>query len=301
MEICLEADPSITAERAGNMLIGRIVVDKPLNRPNLVGIAFTNEDLMMKAMASGPWSVMSHNLNLQQWKPSQSLQEIDFSHMEFWIQIHNLPLDMMTKENAEKIGKILGKLNKVEDIMDGSGMRRVFLRIRVAIDISKPLCNGFWVPRDGKEKLWASLSEEYRFGNWIKAAPMREEERAVPMLDEVVMIVTDCRAGKSWKSTECIVKQRVFNDLSEDEGDLVEQNLNTNRKGKEKVEGCRELDSEDSRKTNLRRSDKHVGRNKSQGVQIGERSSDVPVGESVGIEEDIFAGIVLGKEDHEVG
>lgn len=52
---------------------------------------------------------------LKEWLPGQSLQEIDLKHTTFWIQIHGIPLEIMTLRNAIKISKALGNLVNVDE------------------------------------------------------------------------------------------------------------------------------------------------------------------------------------------
>ena len=40
---------------------------------------------------------------VKEWKKGEVLEEIIFTEIEFWIQIHNLPIEMMTSKNAEMI------------------------------------------------------------------------------------------------------------------------------------------------------------------------------------------------------
>lgn len=61
----------------------------------------------------------------------------------FWIQVHGLPLNQMTKENAEKIGNIFNGLLEIDLVSNEDVLVRLCLRIRVLIDTIKPLYEGF--------------------------------------------------------------------------------------------------------------------------------------------------------------
>ncbi|XVF08966.1 hypothetical protein REPUB_Repub07fG0050100 [Reevesia pubescens] len=75
MKIILENDSLNLGEMAKIILIGKILFDSPLNR---------------------------------------RVKEIDFSRIQYLVQIHNLPFDMLTKKNAEVIRKALGDLVNVD-------------------------------------------------------------------------------------------------------------------------------------------------------------------------------------------
>ena len=82
---------------------------------NLCAISFTDKLSMKAALKEGPWSVMGCCLNLKRWEVDQAIQEVSFSKVTFWIQIHILPLELLTEQNARKIGSVLEKLVTVED------------------------------------------------------------------------------------------------------------------------------------------------------------------------------------------
>lgn len=54
---------------------------------------------------------------------------------------------MMTMENAEKIGRVMGKLLEFDRINTSCISVRRFIRIRVEIDTTKPFPTGFSLPR----------------------------------------------------------------------------------------------------------------------------------------------------------
>ena len=66
---------------------------------------------------------------------------------------------MQTKEVAEKIAGPLGPIEKVDIGTRGFSVGK-FLRIRVNIDISKPLCRGRVVRLGTKEKGWVDFRYE---------------------------------------------------------------------------------------------------------------------------------------------
>ena len=43
------------------------------------------------------------------------VEEVDFTEISFWIQIHNLPIDLMTVRNTERIGARLERVIMIDD------------------------------------------------------------------------------------------------------------------------------------------------------------------------------------------
>lgn len=61
-----------------------------------------------------PWNIMGSLLCLHRWTPELSIHEIDFSYSPFWIQIHGVPLEGFSVQNATKIASRVGEVEKVE-------------------------------------------------------------------------------------------------------------------------------------------------------------------------------------------
>ncbi|TXG72823.1 hypothetical protein EZV62_001402 [Acer yangbiense] len=79
---------------------------------------------------------------------------MSFTRAEFWIQVHNAPLICMTKEMGEFLGRLIGDLVDIDVGSTGECFGK-FMRMRVAIDISKPLKRFLRVDLadDGEESL----------------------------------------------------------------------------------------------------------------------------------------------------
>lgn len=90
------------------------------------------------------------------------MEDVKFTHCPFWIQIHGLPIEKMTRANAELMGRRFGQLLAVESSHDGILLGRSFLRVRAAIKLDDPLPKGFFLRRKpgcGND-LWISYKYE---------------------------------------------------------------------------------------------------------------------------------------------
>lgn len=149
-------------------LLGRIVCDKPPNKivvsnilrkawntraefsitpwsHNTTLFRFIDEEDRRSIMRGAPWSVMGNLLILKPLPEGVVASEMDFNSSPFWVQIHGLPVEKMTKVNAEIIGKRFARLLGIEAISDGLLIQRSFLRVRVEVNISQPIPKGFWM------------------------------------------------------------------------------------------------------------------------------------------------------------
>lgn len=108
-------------------------------------------------LESGPWNVDNRLFNVIPWSRDLAIEEVDFSGIKFWIQIHNVPLGVMTDGTARNIARRVGKVLEVEDPIK---MPRNYLRVRVLLDGRKPLYSGFYEPRDGRNRRRISIKYE---------------------------------------------------------------------------------------------------------------------------------------------
>ncbi|XVF04561.1 hypothetical protein REPUB_Repub05bG0094200 [Reevesia pubescens] len=67
---------------------------------NIFLFVFEEANDKMKVVCQGPWSVMDCLIVLKDWPTEATLEEIDFSLSEIWVQVHNLPVVYLTKQNA---------------------------------------------------------------------------------------------------------------------------------------------------------------------------------------------------------
>ncbi|KAI8019758.1 putative ribonuclease H protein [Camellia lanceoleosa] len=114
---------------------------------NVYMFQFADSKDRSKVLDEAPWSVMGNHLILQPLHLGMAVSDFEFRWCPFWVQVYGLPLDKMTKTHGVTIGNNLGKLIKVEALSDGLLLGRSFLRIRVEIDVTKPLLQGFILHR----------------------------------------------------------------------------------------------------------------------------------------------------------
>lgn len=74
------------------------------------------------------------------------------------MQVHNIPLGYMDKETAEEICSTTGKVVKTSGDMESGGGG--FIRVKVTIDVTQPLCQGRMVTLENRVKTWVSFKYE---------------------------------------------------------------------------------------------------------------------------------------------
>ena len=89
----------------------------------------------------------------------ESIQTLTFKDVSFWVQIHGLPTLSQTREAGLRVGRSLGKVEKV-DVGDKGFSMGCYLRIRVTLDISQSLSRGRIVRSGGSNSWWVEFKYE---------------------------------------------------------------------------------------------------------------------------------------------
>ncbi|XP_019158440.1 PREDICTED: uncharacterized protein LOC109155162 [Ipomoea nil] len=120
---------------------------------------FYNEADLQQILNDGPWTYEQSLLVMQKSGPADDPKTVPLNHSDFWIQIHSLPAGFRTDVMTSAIGSFLGTLVKMDDRNFGGSMR-TFYRVRVTIDITKPLKKQMKLKKDNGS--WAYVDFRMR-------------------------------------------------------------------------------------------------------------------------------------------
>ncbi|KAK7821024.1 uncharacterized protein LOC112035744 [Quercus suber] len=107
-------------------------------RSNILLFDFDLEVDVEKVLLGKPWSYNRYLVIFHRFEGSKALKEIEFKFCSFWIQMHDVPFKYMTTEIAREIGETIGSVINSGDESELKG--GTFLRVRVRIDTTHPLC-----------------------------------------------------------------------------------------------------------------------------------------------------------------
>lgn len=116
----------------------------------------------IRILRDGPWSVMNNLLVIQPVDEGVAISEVEFNTCPLWVQIHGLLVEKMNRANAITIGQRFQKLLAIELSPDGILLGRSFLRVRVEINLSQLLPEGFCLRKKlaQMKDLWISYKYE---------------------------------------------------------------------------------------------------------------------------------------------
>ncbi|KAK3013453.1 hypothetical protein RJ639_009371 [Escallonia herrerae] len=124
---------------------------------NIFSIVFCHEWDRKRIMDARPWSIMNSHLVVLDWPTNLAIENISFDYSPFWIRIFGLPPNQMTKNNAEKIDRKIGKVLDIDFTSDG----KISFRIRVEINITQLLHSGFHKSKAANSQSWMNLRYEH--------------------------------------------------------------------------------------------------------------------------------------------
>ncbi|KAK9986717.1 hypothetical protein SO802_031668 [Lithocarpus litseifolius] len=112
-----------------------------------------------KFLGGEPWSFDKSLVALKRVQQYTDVKGIEFDSASFWIQVHDLPLSGMTLEVVKDIvstaGTIINCEAENEEYVGGN-----FMRVRVNVDLTKPLCRGRKLGFSSGVDSWVSFKYE---------------------------------------------------------------------------------------------------------------------------------------------
>lgn len=146
---------SVSPSRDFWCLVGRFLSDRPIKlnvvenvlaavwRPlmgvrisevqsNLFLFQFFLEEDMQRVLDEGPWSIDNQTLLCRRIVAGEQPTEVPLNMVDFWVQVHGLPLEFATAKNLELIVGFLGSIVKMDDRVVGGAWQK-FYRLRVFV------------------------------------------------------------------------------------------------------------------------------------------------------------------------
>ena len=125
---------------------------------HMVLFVFNNQGDIDCILRSEPWCFDKHLVVFQQYDGDIPISELNFQWASFWVQVHDIPIRFMTREVTENICDTVGTVCRSIGGVDEDGGR--FMRVKVKLDISLPLCRGRVVTFESGKKIWVNFKYE---------------------------------------------------------------------------------------------------------------------------------------------
>ncbi|XP_058759547.1 uncharacterized protein LOC131632840 [Vicia villosa] len=140
----LWSDNSFNSRAFISTMIGAWKLKNPVDTQelskNLFLFRFSTRRDLENVLRNGPWSFDRHLLVLSRLSGEEQPSALKMHFDSLWVRVYELPLLLRTEAMAKKLGGILGSFEEM-DQRDVNRNGR-FLRIKVSVDLQKPLKRG---------------------------------------------------------------------------------------------------------------------------------------------------------------
>lgn len=119
---------------------------------------FDNKIEVEKVIQSEPWTFNKHLIVMERYDTNSSIDDLTLDRTTFWLQVHGLPIKFINEKVVEKICEVLGKVIPTANPNESEGGN--FIRVRVSMDVTGPLCRGRLVSIGREKQVWISFKYE---------------------------------------------------------------------------------------------------------------------------------------------
>lgn len=113
---------------------------------------------MNHILEDDPWAFEQSLLILKRLNPNELPFEISLDTSEFWVQVHKLPASFFMENIAKAIGTTLEEFIRANK-KNFDGTWKSFMRVRVILDITKPLRRKMKLKKGG-DWMWVDFKYE---------------------------------------------------------------------------------------------------------------------------------------------
>jgi len=125
---------------------------------NLFIAEFEYEWDKTRIMEGRPWLFDGNLVSLKEFDGFTPPTKMCFDQASFWIRMYNLPLACMGKSSGYKIGSSVGDVEEV-DVLDEDAGWGEYLRVKISLDLTKPLARGRMLHLEGRSS-WVAFKYE---------------------------------------------------------------------------------------------------------------------------------------------
>lgn len=126
---------------------------------NLFLVEFEYDWDKVRVLEGRPWVFDGNLFSVEEFDGVTPPTTIPFEKAAFWVRMFNLPLACMGTAVGHQIGSTMGVVEEVETDMDGIGWGS-YLRVRITLDLTRPLSRGRILKLLGKSVLVAFKYEQ---------------------------------------------------------------------------------------------------------------------------------------------
>ena len=126
---------------------------------NMALIEFEEAADLERVLLGEPWSYNKYLIAFHRLSNEIAVEDLPFHQVDFWVQLHNLPVLNMKRRVAIAMGGYIGEVlpTPIQEEEAGNGK---YMKVRVRVDITKPLCRGRKIGLGNGTEGWVSFQYE---------------------------------------------------------------------------------------------------------------------------------------------
>lgn len=126
---------------------------------NLFQFKFLNDFDLNRVLRGELWCFDNQLLMLKRWHKEMTASNFKLESASLWVQIWGVPFDMVSSQIVTKVGSRLGVVEDLER-HKRQDMQNYFMRVRIALPISKPLRRGGFIADLDGVRTWVKFKYE---------------------------------------------------------------------------------------------------------------------------------------------
>ncbi|XP_074374460.1 uncharacterized protein LOC141714863 [Apium graveolens] len=103
---------------------------------------------MQRIVEGGPWSFEQAMFILHELAPTEDPSMVKLQNADIWVQIYDIPRGFLSENILRSVGDLVGRYIRL-DPKNFDGTWKSFVRIRVAVNVEKPLKRRLRIKREG--------------------------------------------------------------------------------------------------------------------------------------------------------
>ncbi|KAF7841214.1 uncharacterized protein G2W53_003512 [Senna tora] len=139
------------------LLQGKVTVKAKHN--NFFILEFSNTQDKQFMLENGPWTVQNSLLTLYDWQPGIAVENLKVGKVAIWLRFTGVPMEFICNRVAYSLGQLAGEVIQLDPLNDKEENIQV-LRVKVMLDLEKPLLMGAFLPIYNGQKVWVTCTPE---------------------------------------------------------------------------------------------------------------------------------------------
>ncbi|MBA0577208.1 hypothetical protein Golob_025118 [Gossypium lobatum] len=128
-------------------------VDFVALKDGVIIVKFGCQEDRSRILNLSPWIFDRCLFSLLSFEKGQDMESYEFHLVPFWLRIYNIPIKFIDRQTTLDVGNTIGELVAI-DWKDRFGSWTEFMRLKVKIDVSKPLRRIIkFIDKDGIERI----------------------------------------------------------------------------------------------------------------------------------------------------